>query len=720
MTHAVTRRDFLRSTAVAGAGLTIAFNLPGCGSTEQAAAGAAAAFEPNAFLRIGADNSVTVISKHMEMGQGSYTGLATILAEELDADWKQIEVVGAPGDASKYANLFWAGQQGTGGSSAIANSFDQMRKAGATARAMLVSAAAKEWGVPASEITVERGVVKHSSGKKATFGKLATKAAAETAPAEVTLKDRHNWKYIGQEGLRRTDAVEKSTGKAVFTQDMKLPGMLTALVVHPPLFGAKVKSFDAAPAKAVAGVREVVQIPTGVAVLGENFWAAKQGRDALKVEWDLTGAETRGSDAFYADYRKLAAKPGIPAGKRGDAERALRGAPKTIEASYAFPFLAHAAMEPMNCVVQLGSGGCELWYGAQSQTADQVAVGQVLGIAPEQVKINQLYAGGSFGRRAAKGFDYVVEAVQIAKAIGGKAPVKLVWTREDDMRAGNYRPLFFHSLRGALDGRGNAVAWHQRIVGQSVLTGTPFESFAVREGVDGASVEGANNLAYSVPNLQVELHTTKSPVTVQWWRSVGHTHTAFAVESFIDELATAAGQDPVAFRLALLDKSPRHAAALKLAADQAGWGSPLPAGKARGAAVHESFGTVVAEIAEVSLRPDKSVKVERVVCAVDCGTVINPDVVRAQMEGGIVFGLSAALYGDIALKDGQVQQSNFDGYRQLRISEAPVVEVHFVPSENPPSGVGEPGVPPLAPAVANAVYQLTQQRVRALPFGANA
>lgn len=632
----------------------------------------------------------------------------------------QITVFGAPADASKYANFYWGGQQGTGGSSAIANSFDQMRKAGATARAMLVNAATKEWSVPASEIIVERGVVKHSSGKKATFGKLAAKAAAETAPTEVTVKDRHNWSLIGKEGLRRTDVAEKSTGKAVFTQDFKLPGMLTALVVHPPLFGAKVKSFDPGPAKAVAGVREVVQIPTGVAVLGDNFWAAKKGRDALKVEWDLAGAETRGSDGFFADYRKLATKPGVPAAKKGDAERAIRRAPKTVEASYAFPFLAHAAMEPMNCVVQLGNGGCELWYGAQSQTADQVAVGQVLGIAPEQVKIKQLYAGGSFGRRAAKGFDYVVEAVEVAKAIGGKAPVKLVWTREDDMRAGNYRPLFFHSLRGALDGTGNAVAWHQRIVGQSVLSGTPFEAFAVREGIDGSSVEGANNLAYSVPNLQVELHTTKSPVPIQWWRSVGHTHTAFAVESFIDELATAAGKDPVAFRMELLNNSPRHAAALKLVAEKAGWGAPLTAGQARGVAVHESFGTVVAEVAEVSLRPDKSVKVERVLCAVDCGTVINPDVVRAQMEGGIAFGLSAALYGDITLKDGQVQQANFDTYRQLRISETPVVEVHVVPSENPPSGVGEPGTPPIAPAVANAMYQLTKQRVRALPFGVNA
>jgi isoquinoline 1-oxidoreductase beta subunit len=719
----VTRRDFIRVGVTAGAAFTLAFYLPGCGPADKVAKGANAAaggpvFEPNAFLRIGHDGSVTVISKHLEMGQGSYTGLATIVAEELDADWNRVRVEGAPADAKRYNNLQWGQAQGTGGSSAIANSWEQLRKAGATARAMLVAAAAADWNVPAAEITVENGMVRHAGSKReAGFGELASKAAAIRPPADVTLKDPKTFRYIGRsEPLPRTDVAEKTRGAATFTQDVQLDGMLTAVVAHPPLFGATVKRFDAAKAKAVPGVVDVVQIPTGVAVLGKSFWSAKKGRDALQVEWDTSKAVTLGSTELTAQYIELAGKPGKTARKEGDAQAALARAAKVVDATYEFPFLSHAALEPLNCVVRIDGAGCEIWNGEQMQTADQAAVAALLGLKPEQVALHMLYAGGSFGRRANPNSDYVLEAASIAKAIEGRAPVKMVWTREDDMRAGWYRPAYVHRVRAGLDRAGKPVAWTQRIVGQSILTGTPMEALAVKDGIDFTSVEGVVDMPYRMPALQVELHTTNPGIPVQWWRSVGHTHTGYATEAFVDELAAAAGQDPVAFRRALLDGSPRHLGVLELAAEKAGWGTPLPQGRARGIAVHKSFETYVAEVAEVSLGDDGSVRVHRVVCAVDCGIAVNPDVIRAQMEGGIAFGLSAALYGEVTLDRGAVQQTNFHQYRQLRLPEMPVVEVHIVPSAEPPTGVGEPGVPPIAPAVANAVFALTGRPVRKLPI----
>ena len=720
-THEVTRRDFIRAGVTAGVGLTIAFYLPGCGPGDKMAKTAAAggpAFEPNAFLRIGPDGGVTVVSKHLEMGQGSYTGLATIVAEELDADWSRVKVEGAPADAKRYDNLQWGGAQGTGGSSSIANSWDQLRKAGATARAMLVAAAAAEWNVAAGEITVENGIVGHpGSSRKAGFGDLVARASKMEPPANVTLKDPKSFRLIGRtQPVPRIDTVEKTRGAAIFTQDVQLDGMLTAVVTHPPLFGATVKSFDATKAKAVAGVVDVVQIPTGVAVLGKSFWAAKKGRDALKVEWDTSKAVKLGSSELTSQYLALADKPGPVARKGGNVEAALRGAAKVVEATYEFPFLAHASLEPLNCVVRIDRDGCEIWNGEQSQTGDQAAVAALLGLKPEQVALHMLYAGGSFGRRANPNSDYVLEAASIAKAINGRAPVKMVWTREDDMRAGYYRPAYVHRVRAALDAAGKPVAWSQRIVGQSILAGSPFAAVMIKDGIDATSVEGVTDMPYKIPALRVELHTTNPGVPVQWWRSVGHTHTGYATEAFVDELAAAAGQDPVAFRRALLSGSPRHLGVLELAAEKAGWGTPLPAGRGRGIAVHKSFETYVAEVAEVSLTDDGSVKVHRVVCAVDCGIAVNPDVIKAQMEGGIAFALSAALYGEITLEGGVVQQFNFHQYRQLRIPEMPVVEVHIVPSAEAPTGVGEPGVPPLAPAVANAVFSLTGTPVRKLPI----
>jgi isoquinoline 1-oxidoreductase beta subunit len=625
-----------------------------------------------------------------------------------------MRVEGAPADAKVYNNLFWGPTQGTGGSTAMANSYEQLRKAGATARAMLVAAAAQEWRVPASEIRVANGVISHGS-RKSTFGAFAQKAAAVPVPADVKLKDPKQFRLIGKH-VPRKDSRAKTNGSALYTIDMKLPGMLTAVVAHPPRFGATVKSFDAAKARAVRGVTDVVQIPTGVAVLASNFWSAKQGRDALTVQWDESKAGALGSADLMAQYRELAKKPGARAHAAGDIDKGLAGAAKTLEAAFEFPFLAHSAMEPMNCVIQLKDGACEVWNGEQFQTVDQGNVAKVLGLKPEQVRLNMLYAGGSFGRRANPHSDYVMEAAQIVRAISGKAPVKLQWTREDDTQGGYYRPLYFHALRAGLDASGKVVAWQHRIVGQSILTGTPMESMMVKNGIDATSVEGAATLPYEIPHMLVDLHTTRVNVPVQWWRSVGSTHTAFSTETFIDELAVAAGKDPVAFRRVMLGKHPRHLGVLNLAAEKAGWGKPLPKGRARGIAVHEAFNTFVAQVAEITLLDTGGFRVDRVVCAVECGVAVNPDVIRAQMEGGIGFGLSAALHGAITLKDGRVQQTNFHDYRPLRINEMPRVEVHIVPSTEKPTGVGEPGVPPLAPAVANALAAATGKRVRNLPL----
>jgi isoquinoline 1-oxidoreductase beta subunit len=658
------------------------------------------------------------------MGQGTYTGLPTLVAEELDASWSQIRAVGAPADAKRYNNLFWGNAQGTGGSTAMANSFEQYRQAGAAARAMLVSAAAQEWKVPADSIQVKNGVVFHASGRRATFGQLASAAAKQPVPTTVKLKDAKDFVYIGKH-VPRTDSRAKSNGTAMFTQDVKLPGLLTALVAHPPRFGAKVKSFDATSASRMPGVRHVVEVPNGVAVVATSFWAAKKGRDALAIEWDATSGFKQSSADILAQYRKLAETPGTVARNDGDATKAIAGAAKTLESSYEFPYLAHAAMEPMNCVVRLTETGCQVWNGEQFQTGDQFAVARVTGLKPEQVKLEMLYAGGSFGRRANPASDYVVEAAAIAKALAdrGKSgvPVKLVWTREDDTKGGYYRPAYLHALKAGLDASGNIAGWQHRIVGQSILAGTPFEKMMIKDGVDMTSVEGGSTLPYAIPDLHVDLHSPAVGVPVLWWRSVGSTHTAYSTETFIDELASMAGKDPVAFRRELLAKHPRHLAALELVAAQSGWGTPLAPGKTgekrgRGVAIHESFNSVVAQVAEVTVDKDNNFRVDRVVCAVHCGIAVNPDVIRAQMEGGIGYGLSAALHGAITLKDGAVEQSNFHDYPVLRINEMPAIEVHIVPSADKPTGVGEPGVPVIAPAVANALAAATGKRIRKLPL----
>ncbi len=710
------RRDFLKCVVVAGAGLTLGVRLPQASAQDGAFLAEDDSFQPNAFVRIGSDNRVTLIMKHLEMGQGSHTGLATLLAEELDAAWEQVITEGAPADTNRYKNLHW-NAQGTGGSSAIANSFEQMRTAGATAKAMLVAAAAKTWQVPASEIQVSQGVLSHTASKKsATFGEFAEAAAHQALPIpeELVLKDPKDFIYIGKQRLTRKDT-GKTDGSAQFTQDVKLPGMLTAVVAHAPRFGGTVRSVDDSKARAVAGVVDVVQIPSGVAVLAKDFWTAKLGRDALVINWDDSAAFKHSSVDIMENFKALAKQPGAVARNDGDTASAMKNAATVVEGNYEFPYLAHAAMEPMNCVAWVKPDGCEIWNGEQMQTVDQANVAATLGLKPEQVKINMLYAGSSFGRRANPASDYLLEAVHIAKA-KTNTPVKLVWTREDDMRAGYYRPAYFHQIRAGLDKNGQPIAWEQRIVGQSLAAGTPFESFMVKDGVDKTSVEGASTLPYKIPHLKVDLHSVKLPVPVLWWRSVGHTHTAFSTETFIDRLAHTAKQDPVAFRLNLLADHPRHHGVLSLVAEKAGWDKPLPKGWARGVAVHESFNSFAAQVAEVSVKDDGRFKVERVVCAIDCGLAINPDVIKAQMEGSVGFALAPVLMSAITFKQGLVAQSNFHDYQVLRIDQMPKVEVHIMPSDAKPTGVGEPGVPPLAPAVANALSAATGQWFDKLPL----
>jgi isoquinoline 1-oxidoreductase beta subunit len=710
MIENLSRREFFKASGA----LVLAVALPEVGAQPGAA------FEPNAFVRISPDNTVTVIAKHLEMGQGTYTGLATLVAEELDADWAQMRVEGAPADAKRYNNLMWGEAQGTGGSSSLANSYEQLRKAGATARAMLVAAAAERWKVPPADITVAKGVLQHRKSKRrAKFGELAAAAATQVMPSDVPVKDASGFTFIGKAALPRVDARAKSNGSALYTQDVKLPGMLTAVVLHPPRFGARLARFDAAKANEVAGVIAVVPFETpatnGVAVLARDYWTAKKGRDALVAEWDEANALRLGSAEIMAEYKRLAVTPGTVAHRTGDVEAALKGAAKTLEAAYEFPYLAHAAMEPMNCAVALSPEGCEIWNGEQFQTVDQVMVAKLLGLKPEQVKLNMLYAGGSFGRRANPHSDYLLEAAAIAKAMGGTVPVKLVWGREDDMRAGYYRPMYYHELEAGLDAQGGLIAWRHTIVGQSILTGTAFEPMMVKNGVDETSVEGAANLPYAVANRLLELHSPKIGVPVQWWRSVGSTHTAYATECFLDEIALATGKDPLALRRQLLAGQPRHLAALELAAKQAGWGKPLAKDRARGIAVHESFNTAVAQVVEISRRKD-ALHIDRVVCAVDCGVAVNPNIVAMQMESGIGFGLSAALSGAITLKEGVVEQSNFHDYTVLRMPQMPRIEVHIVPSTDKPTGVGEPATPVIAPALANALLALEGKPLRTLPL----
>lgn len=708
-----TRRTFLKMTAGAAAGgFLIGLNLPSAARADGTAAGAAKdMFTP--FIKVMPDGQVIVLDKHLDMGQGNATGLATLVAEEMDASIEQVSAEFAPA-APAYFNLFF-GVQGTGGSTAIANSFMQYREAGASARAMFVAAAAAAWKVPASEITIKNGVISHASGKSGGFSEFVEAAAKQPVPEKPAVKDPKDWVYIGK-AFPRVDNKLKSTGAVdTYTMDFQPDGLVVAVIARPPKWGAVVKSFDASEAKKVNGVIDVIQIPRGIAVLAQSTWPAIKGRDALNITWDDSAAEKRSSDQLFTEYRNLADKPGMPADVLGDTDTAMASAAKTLEMTYEFPYLAHAAMEPMDVAIQFNGTHATIWAGSQFQTIDQQVAATVLGIPPENVTVNTLWAGGSFGRRATADSHVAAEAASIAKAWGKQLPIKVVWTREDDMTGGYYRPMYVHKVKLGLDGSGNQVAWQHRIVGQSILSGTPFESVMVKDGVDETSVEGTAHTDYDLKNLRVELHSPKVGVPPLWWRSVGNTHTAYVMETVLDVIAKESGRDPLDLRRELLKGSPRLLNVLNVVAEKADWGKKPAEGRYRGIAVHKSFNSYVAEVAEIALE-DGEVKVKKVWCAVDCGIAVNPDVIAAQMQGGIGYGLGAVLRNEITLNDGVVDQTNFDTYTPLRMEDMPEVEVHVVASAEAPTGVGEPGTPPIGPAVANAVFAATGTMPTILPF----
>ncbi len=706
------RRHFLKSASALTGGLVISFWLPGGGGRMAfAQAPTPPAVAPNAFLRIGKDGTVTVIVKHLEFGQGVTTALPMILCEELECDWGKVRYELAPAGA-QYAHTAF-GMQMTGGSSSVWNSYDQLRTVGAQARTMLMQAAADQWKVKPAEVRAEKGFVLGPGGKKLSYGQLADAAGKLPVPDKVALKPAKDFKLIGKP-TRRIDSAEKVDGSARFGMDVKRNDLRTALVAHSPTFGGHAKSMNTEKVKTVPGVTHVVQISTGVAVLATHFWAAKKGRDALEVDWEPGPNASLSSAEMKRQFLETAKTPGKVA-KQSENPEAIKSAAKTLVAEYTVPFLAHAPMEPLNCTVEVREGGAEIWVGSQFQSVDLAAAARTLGLKPEQVTLHTMLAGGGFGRRANPVSDYVVEACEIAQR--AKVPVKVVWTREDDIRGGFYRPLYVHRVEVGLDAKGNVAAWNHAIVGPSIVANTAFEAMLVKDGIDPTTTEGVADTPYTLPNMQVMLHTVNTPVPVLWWRSVGNSHTAFVMETMIDEIAGASGKDPVALRRELLSGKPRMLQVLNLAASKSGWGSALPKGRARGIAIHESFNSVCAQVAEVSLEGN-DIRVHKVTAAFDCGLVVNPLTVEAQLQSAIAFGLSAALFGEITIKDGRVEQSNFHDYRVLRINEMPKVEVHLAPGGDKPTGVGEPGVPPVAPAVANALFALTGKRARDLPLAA--
>ena len=720
----ISRRQFLKSgAALAAAPVALPALTVGINSAGQFAAASGPGGLASDFVHITADDRVIVVVKHFEAGQGPATGLATLAAEELNADWDKVEVEFAPADNQRYANLLF-GVQGTGGSSAIANSYPQYRKAGAVALARLKAAAAQQWGTESDNIQAQDGVLSFQNNR-AVFGEMAAVAGALPESPEFVepdLKPVRDFTLIGRDHLPRKDIRGKTDGSAVFAMDFRPQNALHAVILRAPKFGGTLKSFDDSAARKVRGFVGAKQVPSGVAVYGENTWAALKARRALKAEWDFSAAETRSTAQIMAGYWRTLDQPGPVVAERGDVESALQQAAKTVSAEFEFPFLAHAPMEPLNCVIQKRDGRVTMWDGCQFPGTQQASLGAILEVPPENVEIVTLLAGGTFGRRATPTNDYQNEAAFALKASPDPSrPLKLMWTREDDIQGGFYRPMFAHRVRAGLDADGNILAWRQGVAGKSILIGTPFEAFAVKDGVDPTPTDGAANLEYAAPHLKVEVRNAQdSPVSVLWWRSVEHTHTAFAKEVATDMLAEAAGADPVEFRLRHLSGHPRHAGVLRRVAALSGWGNPLPDGRFRGVAVHESFRSFVAQVAEVSLTGGGAVKVEKVYCAVDCGVAVNPDIVRAQMEGGIGYGLGAAMRNQVTLAEGGlVEQTNFPNYEPLRMSDMPEVEVAIVKSEESPTGVGEPGVPPIAPALANAIYAATGRRVNKLPFSAN-
>lgn len=712
----VTRRRLILGGSFAGGALIVGYTATNFGAVASGALSigaeqpVASPFGP--FIRIDSDGWVTVVNAHQEMGQGIHAGVAAIVAEELDADWSKVRVVSAPANVAVYKNTA-TGMQVTAGSGAIAGSWHQLRTAGAAARAMFVLAAASKWDVSARSVSVRNGMVIHAaSNRQESFGTLLALAAQQKAPAAPLLKQIEQFELVGSRRVGRKDSVPKVTGMAIYTQDVQLPGMLVAMVAHPPRFGSKMLSFDAAEARKIKGVVNVFAVPNGVAVVAQDTWSARKARDALSVTWDDKSAEKRSSEDLQKLFRRIGEggtdDRGASFHAKGDPATAFKGA--HFGTTYDFPYLAHAPMEPMNCVAQVDGRRVKLTVASQLQTVDQINTALAAITLPGMVQIETLPAGGSFGRRGLLSSDYIVECVGIARQIGGGKPVKLVWTREDDMTSGYYRPMVHHRLWVERGTDGLPTAWRHHTVAQSLLPVGPNET----------EVEGIKTSPYlagcSVADCRV--FTPNVGVPVGFWRSVGNSHTAMVLEHTIDQLARLNGVDPAEYRRTIYRKAgdERRLAVLELACERAGWGSSMQSGWARGLALHEAFGTVVAEIAEVAIFQGRP-RVRRVVCAVDCGIAVAPDQIAAQMEGGICFGLSAALYGRITLGDGGAPaQDNFDTYQVLRIHDAPVVETYIIPSRRDPSGAGEPGVPPIAPAVANALLALTGKPTTSLPF----
>jgi isoquinoline 1-oxidoreductase beta subunit len=704
-THAfTTRRDFLKGSAAATGALVVGFTLPTASRYATAAAAGGADFAPNAFLRIAPDGQITVVCGLSEMGQGVHMGIASLVAEELDADWKSIRLQQAPVDKAYINPAF--GMQATGGSTSIRGNYLPMRKAGAAARQMLVTAAAAQWGVDAATCRTENGCVIAADGRVLGYGELAAAAAGLPVPQDPPLKDPRDFRILGK-GHSRIDAPAKVNGSAGFGIDVKLPGLLTAVMAHAPVPGAKVVSIDDAAARAVPGVRQVVQIPQGVAVLADGYWPALKGRDALVVKWEDGPLATLSSAAISKSLTEATTKPGMVARNEGDVGVA---AASTVEAVYEAPYLAHACMEPMNCTAWVRAGDAEIWAPTQGPGPHQGIVAQLTGLPAEKVRVHTTYLGGGFGRRFAP--DFIIASTLISKAAG--VPVKLVYTREDDMRGWFYRPAAVARFTAGLDKDGQPVSFFARVAAPALMVAAGFVK-ELPKGIDDPAVEGISDCPYAFPNLRVEYVRTEPGIPVWFWRSVGHSQNAFFLEAFIDEVAAAAGKDPVEFRRSLLGKQPRLRGVLELAAQKAGWGSSLPAGVHRGVAIASSFGSFVAQVAEVSVDANGKPRVQRVVAAVDCGATVNPEVIRRQVEGAIAYGLSAALFEKITIRNGRIEQTNFDSYPMLRMTEMPKVEVHIVPSTEAPGGIGEPGLPAASPAVVNALFAATGRRVRTLP-----
>jgi isoquinoline 1-oxidoreductase subunit beta len=728
--NTLSRRSFIVTGAAAGGGLLVSFSLSGCdrqGRNEkppEAAVGEATTqsaqqapdLEPNAFIRIGRDGTVSFVVHKVEMGQGTFTAIPMLIAEELDVDLQKVKLVQAPADNTRYADPLLGGQV-TGGSTSVRGAWEPLRQAGATARAVLVQAAADQWQVDPKECQSAAGAVTHAaSGRSAHYGELVDAAAKLKAPANVPLREPKDFRVIGKP-TRRLDSPAKVNGQATFGIDVRLPSMLVATVAASPVVGGKLAGADEASAKAVPGVRHVLRLDNAVAVVGDHMWAARQGLAAAAPTWQ-DGANAGASiEAIVKDMEAASLKAGAVARNDGDAASTIRGAKRRLEAVYQMPFLAHATMEPMNCTIDLKPDQCDVYVGTQVPAFAQAAVAKVTGLAPDKVRVHNHYIGGGFGRRLE--VDFIAQAAQLAKQMPAPAPLKVVWTREEDVQHDMYRPYYLDRLAAALDDKGLPVAWSHRITGSSIMA--RFAPGSLQDGVDSDAVEGAKDMPYGIADVRVEYMRHEPPLPTAFWRGVGATHNIWVVESFIDELAAAGRLDPVAYRMRLLDKSPRHQAVLKLATDRAGWGQPLQARPGRktgrGVAVQFAFGSYMAQVAEVSVGTEGDVQVHRIVCAVDCGQVVNPDTVNAQIESGIVFGLSAGLWQEVTLDKGRVVQSNFSDFRVMRINEMPLVEVFIMPSTDKPGGIGEPGTACATPALTNAVFAATGKRIRRLPIG---